>query len=116
VRFWPALLILFGIIRIVGFLYRGRPRSPISGALIAGIGSLFLISNFTSGNPFQAYGRFWPFLLIAFALGELIFQYSRRGVDVIPPPVITLGKVFVVLSLIVTGTVSARIAKTNPNF
>ena len=53
VRFWPVLLILFGVIRIAGFLYRGKPRSPISGALIAGIGGLFLISNFTSGNPFQ---------------------------------------------------------------
>ena len=116
IRFWPLLLVLFGLFRIGGFLYRGCPRSPIAGALIVGMGCLFLISNFTTGNPFQAYGRFWPFLLVAFALGELIFQYSRRGAGVVPPPVITLGKVFVVISLIVTGTLSARIARTNPNF
>src|SRR5690242_12145490 len=71
VRFWPVLLILFGMVRIAGFLYRGCPRSPIAGALIAGIGGLFLISNLTTSNPFLAYGRFWPFLLVAFALGEL---------------------------------------------
>src|SRR5581483_5972554 len=116
VRFWPVLLILFGAFRVLGFLRKGCPRSPIGGALLVGIGGLFLINNFTSNNAFQAYGRFWPFLLLAFALGELIFQYSRRGAGLIAPPVITVGKMVVVASLIATGVLSARIAKTNPNF
>src|SRR5215472_11652541 len=116
VHFWPLLLILFGAFRVFGFLRKGCPRSPIGGALLVGIGGLFLISNFTNNSAFQVYGRFWPFLLVAFGLGELIFQYSRRGAGMIAAPVLTVGKVCVVVSLIATGVVSSRIAKTNPNF
>ena len=116
VRFWPVLLISFGLLRVATFLRSGRPRSPVGGALLVGIGGLFLINNFTSNSAFQAYGRFWPFLLLAFGLGELIFQYSRRGMRATAPPVLTIGKLLVVVSLVATGVVSARIAKTNPNF
>jgi len=115
-KIWPAFLILAGLLRVAGFAIDRNPKSPLGGAVLIGIGGLFLASNFHSGlNAIQIFGRYWPLLLITFGVGELILQYAHRNVGTTPPPTITPGKVMAVLSLIIAGTVCNRIAATNPN-
>lgn len=69
-RWWPAILIYLGVIRLAGF-GRGR-RSPGSGAVLTVLGSWWLLHNLGVVN--RGIGSLWPLLLVF--LGVAII---RRG-------------------------------------
>lgn len=71
-RWWPALLVAWGVARIFGF---GGCRRPVAGGFLVLIGSLLLVGEIRA-LPFVVWDL-WPIALIV--LGASIIARARRG-------------------------------------
>lgn len=78
-EYWPLILIVFGMARLVEA--RG-PGAIIAGAIMAGIGALILAYNLRL--IYFDWRMVWPVLLIAWGLIVLLHP-KHRSVPVIPP-------------------------------
>lgn len=71
-RWWPALLVAWGVVRVLGV---GGRRRPVAGGVLVIIGTL-LLADEIRGLPFGIWDL-WPVGLIA--LGALIIWRAYRG-------------------------------------
>jgi hypothetical protein len=71
-RWWPALLVLYGLARLTGI---GARRTPIAGALFAGAGSWMLLG--VMGVVHHSLWSLWPLFLIL--LGMTIVMRAMRS-------------------------------------
>jgi len=75
-QFWPAILIVFGVVRIIE---HPSPAGYIWGGTLMGIGSLLLLRNLhILYFDFDIWNLIWPFLLIAFGLSMLWKSMNRH--------------------------------------
>jgi predicted membrane protein len=73
--FWPALMILLGIVRMItSYSNAGR----ISGVVLFAVGAILLANNL-GYIPWNLWSLFWPLLLIVWGLGMLFRGYDRWG-------------------------------------
>jgi hypothetical protein len=83
-RWWPLALVFFGLSRLLGF---GARQQTVSGAVMAGIGMLLLLSNLDVIR-FRIWDL-WPLALVAGGASLVTRGMQRRppvGPDGTPPP------------------------------
>lgn len=73
--FWPAILIVVGVVNI---LNARSTLSMFSGAIVAGLGALFLANNL-GYLPWYHWSLLWPVLLIAVGLLLLLNGFGGQG-------------------------------------
>jgi predicted membrane protein len=94
-RYWPLLLIVFGISKVLGAC---RPAGYLWGGAIVLIGALLLLDNLDI--VVFNYELIWPLVLIAFGLSMLLRAMDRRRtfdgatVSVSTEPVLEIVAVF----------------------
>lgn len=109
-RLLPLILMAVGIIRIIGFASRRRPRSAFGGSLLVIAGAAMLIVRENPGmGPLQLYGRYWPLLLALFAAVKIVRHYSDRSPQRRPGP-ISPGQVFIAGAIILSGLLANKLA------
>jgi len=74
-RYWPVLLVVFGVSKVLGAC---SPASYLWGGALALIGALLLLDNLDIVT--FNYEMIWPLLLIAFGLSMLLRAMDRRRV------------------------------------
>ena len=72
-RFWPVILIVVGLSRIVE---NPSPSGAIWGLVVAGIGTIFLLDHLGFHISFHI---FWPVILIGFGLSMLARNFGGGG-------------------------------------
>src|SRR4249920_1790755 len=101
-RFWPAFLILAGIVRVAGYLIDRHPRSPVGGIMLAAVGGILLSANLLSHTSFlQILGNYWFWILLAFITGRVLKQYTYRVEDGVRCNAFSPGSI--VVMLLITG-------------
>ncbi len=87
---------------------RRRP-SLLGGLLWLGLGTLFLMRNFSIGpDIWSMAGRYWPILLILLGLGKVVDYYRQKeGIS------IRLGEVVGILILLLIGTAVTKISNSH---
>ncbi len=111
-KFWPAFLILAGLVRIFGYLIDRHPRSPVGGMMIVAIGGILLTANLRGDRSLlMLFGQYWFFLLLAFIVGRVLWQYTHRAEDGKRPQAFSSGAIFVMALVIGGGLTSNYLAK-----
>lgn len=111
-KLWPAFLILAGAVRVFGYLIDRHPRSPVGGMMITAIGGILLSANLRGDRSLLAlFGQSWFFLLLAFIVGRVLWQYTHRVEDGKRPRAFSPGAVFVMVLLAGGGLASNYLAK-----
>ncbi|MBN2339722.1 MAG: DUF4097 family beta strand repeat protein [Acidobacteria bacterium] len=126
-RYWPLLLVGFGLWRLWGhFTWRpgapeaeaagapaARPKAPrppsLLGALLwTSLGLLFFAHNLGAGpDVWQLASRWWPLLLILLGIGKLVdYALHREGVAV------RAGELVGILALVLAGSAVSRLEKS----
>ena len=111
-KFWPVFLILAGLVRVFGHLIDRHPRSPVGGMMITAIGGILLAANIRGDRSLLVlFGQYWFFLLLAFIVGRVLWQYTHRVEDGKRPRAFSPGAVFVMILLAGGGLASNYLAK-----
>ena len=111
-KLWPVFLILAGAVRVFGYLIDRHPRSPVGGMMITAIGGILLAANLRGERSLLAmFGQYWFFLLLAFIVGRVLWQYTHRIEDGKRPRAFSPGAVFVMVLLVGGGLASNYLAK-----
>lgn len=111
-KFWPVFLILAGLVRVFGHLIDRHPRSPVGGMMITAIGGILLAANIRGDRSFLVlFGQYWFFLLLAFIVGRVLWQYTHRIEDGKRPQAFSPGAIFVMVLLVGGGLASNYLAK-----
>jgi DUF4097 and DUF4098 domain-containing protein YvlB/uncharacterized membrane protein HdeD (DUF308 family) len=111
-KLWPTFLILAGLVRVFGYLIDRHPRSPVGGMMITGIGGVLLAANLRGDRSVLVlFGQYWFFLLLAFIVGRVLWQYTHRIEDGKRPRAFSPGAVFAMILLTGGGLASNYLAK-----
>jgi uncharacterized membrane protein HdeD (DUF308 family) len=111
-RFWPAFLILAGLVRMVSFAIERNPRWPLLAMSLMSVGTLMLAAKLHPNlNLLQVYGQCWPLLLLIFGGVELIRYYFYPHTLSRPPRLFTPAKLAIIFMIITTGVLANRMAK-----
>lgn len=111
-KLWPIFLILAGLVRVFGYLIDRHPRSPVGGMMIIAIGGILLAANLRGDHSFLLlFGKYWFFLLLAFIVGRVLWQYTHRADDGKRPQAFSPGAIFVMALVIGGGLASNYLAK-----
>ncbi|MEP7271917.1 MAG: DUF4097 family beta strand repeat-containing protein [Acidobacteriota bacterium] len=103
-RYWPAFLVLAGLVRVGGHLLDRQPRSPMGGMLLVAIGGILLSANHRGETRIlEIAGQYWFWLLLAFVAARVMRQYTHRSSDGSPPRAFTPASVVVMLAISGTG-------------
>jgi hypothetical protein len=106
---WPVFLILAGAARVVCFAMERRPRSPVDGIILMGLGGFFLAIRVSPAlHPLQVYGRYWIVALGLFAGAELIRYYSHRPAHGPQPRIFSGWRIAVAALIVITGIAASR--------
>jgi uncharacterized membrane protein HdeD (DUF308 family) len=102
-RYWPAFLILAGIIHVAGYLLDRHPRSPVGGMMLAALGGVSLSANLQAQTSLVLIvGNYWFWILLAFIAARILKQYTHRIEDGIRTKAFSVGAILIMA--VITGS------------
>lgn len=111
VKLWPVFFILAGLAQLARFAIERKPRSPLWGALLIAVGGMLLAAHLSPAlNLLQLYAKYWPLLLIVFAITQLVRYYTHRPSDGPSPRLFSFFRVVVLLLIVGSGVIAARLS------
>ncbi|MGH9800797.1 MAG: DUF4097 family beta strand repeat-containing protein, partial [Blastocatellia bacterium] len=111
-KLWPVFLVLAGFVRVFGYLIDRHPRSPVGGMMITAIGGILLAANLRGDRSLLVlFGQYWFFLLLAFIVARVLWQYTHRIEDGKRPQAFSVGSIAVMVLLVGGGLASNYLAK-----
>lgn len=113
-RLWPLLLVLAGLVRVGNYLIDRQPRSPVGGLLLTAVGGILFVTQWRGESFSVAWlGRYWFWLLLAYVLGRVLWQYTYRSDDAFKtrPRFLSPGSVFIMLFIVGSGLASNYLAR-----
>ncbi len=112
-RAWPLLLVLAGLVRIGNYLIDRQPRSPVGGFILSAVGGILFVMQWR-GESFSlaAVGKYWFWLLLAFVIGRVLWQYTHRNPDAAPRLFSPLS-VFAMLLIVASGLSSTYLSRNS---
>ncbi len=113
-RAWPLLLVLAGLVRVGNYLIDRQPRSPVGGFILSAVGSILLAMQWR-GESFSlaAVGKYWFWLLLAFVIGRVLWQYTHRSTDTTAPRLFSPLSVFAMLLIVASGLSSTYLSRNS---
>jgi len=112
VKLWPLFLILAGLVRVAGYLIDRHPRSPVGGMMITAVGGILLAANFRGDRSLLLlFGQYWFWLLLAFIVGRVLWQYTHRITDGQRARAFSAGAIALMIFLVGGGLASNYLAK-----
>jgi Putative adhesin len=111
-RVWPLLLVLAGLVRVSNYLIDRQPRSPVGGFILSALGGILFVVQWR-GESFSlaTVGKYWFWLLLAFVIGRVLWQYTHRSTDKAAPRLFSSASVFAMLLIVASGLASTYLSR-----